>query len=134
MPASAYSIPGGSNLDRHSLASAPAAAAGFQLTPQEAYNLTREDRSRAIIDVRTPEEYQGGHIRGAANLDYYSPDFNDRLRSLERNKRYLIYCRAGNRGRIALEMMRALGFEEAYNISGGTLRWVQEVYPLEKSA
>lgn len=132
-PSSTYPVPGGSNLDRHIMASVPVfAVSEVALTPKEAYNLTREDGSIAIIDIRTPEEYRCGYIRGAVNLDFYSSDFNDRLRSLERNKRYLIYCRAGIRGRIAQEMMRALGFDEVYNLSGGIFGWESEGYPVEK--
>jgi parallel beta-helix repeat protein len=132
-PGPVHKIPGGRSRDDHSQSSA-AEASGFQLSPQDAYNLTREDLSLVIIDVRTPEEYEGGHIHGASNIDYYSPDFNDRLRSLEKNKRYLIYCRAGNRGRVALEIMRALGFDDAYNVSGGILQWEADGYPVEKGA
>ena len=43
--------------------------------------------------------------------------------SLEKNKRYIIYCRTGSRSRFALEMMRNLGFDEVYNLENGILDW-----------
>lgn len=99
------------------------------ITTGDAYALIQNSSSLAIIDVRTPQEYQSGHLDGAINLDYYSDGFLNNLTSLDKNSTYLIYCRRGIRGGSALEMMRGLGFKEVYNIAGGLTKWSQEGRP-----
>ncbi len=79
-----------------------------------------------ILDVRTPEEYEGGYIEGAVNLDFYSETFRAELDSLDKDKTYLIYCRSGRRSGIALGTMKELGFIEAYNMLGGVIQWSED--------
>ncbi|MFH0941824.1 MAG: rhodanese-like domain-containing protein, partial [Chloroflexota bacterium] len=50
-----------------------------------------------IIDVRTPGEYEGGHIAGAVNLDFNAAGFNAEVDKLDKNKTYLVYCQSGRR-------------------------------------
>ena len=96
----------------------------------DAYALMESRPDMVIIDVRTPQEYQAGHLDGAINLDYYSSGFLDRLKALDKNSTYIVYCRKGIRGGIALVMMRSLGFKEVYNILGGIALWAEEGRPM----
>jgi rhodanese-related sulfurtransferase len=48
-----------------------------------------------LIDVRTPEEYVGGFIGTAININYNAPDFKRQISKLDRDKPVLIYCAAG---------------------------------------
>jgi rhodanese-related sulfurtransferase len=91
------------------------------LSPEDAYALIQNSPDLVIIDVRTPQEYQGGHLEGALNLDYYSYGFLDSLKSLDKNRTYIVYCRRGVGGEVAVEMMRALGVKEVHNIIGAWL-------------
>ena len=100
------------------------------LSPDDAYALIENNPSLMIIDIRTPQEYQGGHLAGAINLDYYSYGFLDGLKSLDKDRTCIIYCKRGVRGGVAFEMMMALGFKEVYNIRGGITQWAQERKPL----
>jgi rhodanese-related sulfurtransferase len=63
-----------------------------------------------LIDVRTPEEFAGGHLDGALNIDVQSADFDARITELDPAGTYLIYCRSGNRSAAAIETMEGLGF------------------------
>jgi len=72
-----------------------------------------------ILDVRTSEEFNTGHLKNAINLDYYDVNFEKELRKLDKKKRYVIYCRSGSRSAIVLRWMKQLGFEEVYNIVNG---------------
>ncbi|MBU2649127.1 rhodanese-like domain-containing protein [bacterium] len=54
------------------------------------------------IDVRTPEEYQQGHIKDSALIDIMSSSFIDKIKGLDRENHYLVYCRSGNRSRRAM--------------------------------
>lgn len=96
----------------------------------DAYDIMQSRQDPVIIDVRTRQEYQAGHLDGAINLDYYSSGFLDRLKALNKNNTYIVYCRKGIRGGIALEMMRSLGFKEVYNILGGLALWAEEGWPM----
>lgn len=92
----------------------------------------RGDDAFMVLDVRTPGEFSEGHLRGARNIDFTSPEFRDRVRSLNRNRTYLVYCRSGNRSGKALEVFRELGFASVLHMDGGTLAWNAAGLPLEK--
>jgi len=83
-----------------------------------------------ILDVRTPEEFAGGYINGAVNLDFKSPDFAARLDKLDKSKTYLVYCRTGGRSAKAMSMMKEKSFERVYNLSGGITDWTSRQQPL----
>jgi rhodanese-related sulfurtransferase len=85
-----------------------------------------------IIDVRTPDEFNGGHLANAININYYSPEFKSNIDKLDRNKEYLIYCRTGVRGTGATQIMIDLGFTRVYNLAGGIVQWIDAGYPTLK--
>jgi phage shock protein E len=64
----------------------------------------------AIIDVRTLEEWNEGHLEGAVRIGIESPDFFDALQELDKSKDYYVYCRSGNRAEQAIQIMRESGF------------------------
>lgn len=72
-----------------------------------------------VLDVRTPHEFASGALPRAVNLNFYSPDFADKLNELDRSKVYLVYCRSGNRSKVVMNMMRQLGFGWVYEIDEG---------------
>jgi len=76
-----------------------------------------------VLDVRTPQEFQTGHLVGAINLDFRSPDFPARVALLNRTDTILVYCRSGHRSANAMDMMRERGFSAVYNLEGGILEW-----------
>lgn len=83
-----------------------------------------------LLDIRTPREYAAGHIEGAVLIDYYSREFVERLRGLDRQKTYLIYCRSGNRTGKSLDVFGKLGFDRVYHLETGLVGWLKENYPL----
>ncbi len=89
-----------------------------------------ENTDFKIIDVRTPAEYNAGHISNSQMIDYYADDFLTRLNKLDKNKVYLIYCRSGNRSGKTIPMMKKLGFKKVYNMLGGVKSWVSYQLPL----
>lgn len=76
-----------------------------------------------VIDVRTPEEFEAGHVPGASVVDVKSPDFSQKIGELDKDKEYLVYCRSGNRSAKALKIMQDAGFTNAHNVEGGYLAW-----------
>jgi len=85
-----------------------------------------------IIDLQSLSSYELGHIEKAISLDYGWPDFSTILRSLDRNKTYLIYCTAGVRSQRTLDSMSMLGFQCVYNMHEGFNTW-QKNYPYTTS-
>lgn len=103
--------------------------------PLEAHTVIQENRDNpdfVIVDVRTPEEYADGHLENAINIDFYSPTFRDDINKLDKDKKYVIYCRSGNRSGQALTIMYDLGFEEVYNVLDGIVGWQSEGLPVVK--
>lgn len=87
-----------------------------------------------VIDVRSAEEYDERHLPGAVNIDMQSRSFRRDIRTLDRNKTYILYCRAGNRSSTALDIMREEGFAKAALIIGGINVWIREGFRTVSSA
>jgi rhodanese-related sulfurtransferase len=62
-----------------------------------------------IIDVRTPEEFIAGHVRGALLIDFKDASFDAKIAELDPNAEYIVYCRSGNRSAQAAARMREAG-------------------------
>ena len=91
------------------------------LSPEE-FKLKVTEANTIILDVRTAAECAAGIIEGAVTeLDMYNCEFEEKFKSLDRNKTYLIYCRSGVRSVHACEAMAAEGFTNLYNLRTGIL-------------
>lgn len=76
-----------------------------------------------LIDVRTRAEYANFHLTGALHLDYFAPEFIDRMETLDPTATYLVYCRSGRRSIRACTLMRNGGFTDVYNLADGLNAW-----------
>ncbi len=86
-----------------------------------------------ILDVRTPEEFAGGHLPGAVNLNLLAPDFAARLDGLDRGRSYLVYCRTGHRSTQAVQAMERLGFRSVIHMGRGIVGWQNGGFPLSRN-
>ncbi|MEX0661298.1 MAG: rhodanese-like domain-containing protein [Balneolaceae bacterium] len=78
-----------------------------------------ENEPGVVIDVRTDDEYNQGHLAVADHqFDLMNGDFENNLDDLDKNKTYYLYCRTGNRSGKAADMMKKQGFEKVHNIGG----------------
>lgn len=85
-----------------------------------------------ILDVRTQGEYNSGHLKGAYLADWTQPKiFDERVKSLDKNKPLYIYCLSGARSGAAVEKLREDGFKEVYNMEGGMVAWRNAQMPVE---
>ena len=94
--------------------------------------LADPNSSWQLLDIRTPEEFATGHLKDATLMNFYDKDFRDRLLNMNRHQPTIIYCRSGNRSGQALEIMRALGFKNVYEVRGGILAWQASGFPVVK--
>ena len=90
------------------------------------------EKSIAILDVRTPEEFASGHLKGAQNLDIASADFQKNLAKLDPSKTWLVHCAAGGRSTRTLGLLNKLGFKSIIHLDGGLNGWKKAGLPLEK--
>ena len=105
------------------------------ITVEQAYNLIQKNKGNEnfiILDVRTVDEYNAGHIENAINLNVNSSTFREDLNNYNKNMTYLIYCRSGSRSRNAANIAENLGFMEVYNMLGGITQWIAAGYPTVK--
>ena len=90
------------------------------------------DSGFAVLDIRTPGEFQSGHLPGAILIDLYSQTFVDQLSRLDKEKTFLIYCRSGNRSTKSLEIFKKLKFQKIYHMSTGIRAWQSEGFGVVK--
>ena len=120
----------GANFTKPSSCGAACQKQILTVSPAEFSKQTSEE-SVTIIDVRRPDEYVAGHIEGSINADISSvSEFNHFLDTLDKNGKYLVYCRSGNRSTQAIGLMEEKGFLNITNLSGGILAWQTANLPL----
>ncbi|WP_240507497.1 rhodanese-like domain-containing protein [Winogradskyella aurantia] len=76
-----------------------------------------------LIDVRTPEEFEEGHILNAQNIDFSSPTFDEEVNKLDKSRPVILYCRSGGRSAKCAEKMKEAGFKKIYDLEGGISKW-----------
>ncbi|MEX1330302.1 MAG: rhodanese-like domain-containing protein [Desulfobacterales bacterium] len=90
------------------------------------------DNEFAILDIRTPGEFQSGHLAKSIPIDFYSQTFADQLNRLDKTKTYLAYCRTGNRSTKSLELFKKLKFQKIYHFASGIGAWKSEGFAVVK--
>lgn len=101
---------------------ATAPAAGSSVSPADFAAATKLPDT-VILDVRTPQEFASGHLAGAVNVDVEDPAFMVNVTSLDHSKTYAVYCRSGNRSKVAMSAMAQAGFSQFYDLDGGINAW-----------
>ena len=98
----------------------------------DAAKLLAEKKEVVVLDVRTPEEFNEGHLKGAVNINIQSPTFKEDVAKLDKSKTYLVNCAAGGRSTRACNAMGGMGFKDALNLEGGFKAWSAAGQPVEK--
>lgn len=100
-----------------------------RLTVNE-FEIKAKEPNAQIIDVRTPEEYNSGYLKGAMNIDFNAKDFEKHIQALSKSKTYLLYCLGGARSAKAADIMKQNGFQNVYDLKGGIMKWRIENKPI----
>lgn len=85
-----------------------------------------------LVDVRTPHEFNSGHIENAINIDFKSVDFAKEVQKLDVTKTLVIYCRSGRRSGMGTPEFVKAGFKQVYDLKGGVLNWQKNDLKLVK--
>lgn len=97
------------------------------VSPEEAYNLIKENKNVVIIDVRTKEEFSSGHMPGAKSIPVH--EVPSRIKELKKLKDtpVLVYCASGGRSPSAINHLLKNNFSNIYHLKKGISAWK---YPL----
>ncbi len=107
-----------------------AAQTNTSLTAGEFETATKD--SIQLLDVRTPGEYNTGHIKNALQADWTDKqEFNRRIAFIDKNKPVYVYCLSGGRSGAAAKEMRTNGYQKVYELNGGINAWKAANKPLE---
>lgn len=86
-----------------------------------------------VLDVRTKEEFAGGHLAKATLIPWTDKDFAIRAaKELDLRKPVLVYCGSGHRSTQAAAALTKLGFAGVRNLAGGIIAWQQAGEPIHK--
>jgi rhodanese-related sulfurtransferase len=82
-----------------------------------------------LVDVRSPLEFEDGHIGGAVNIP--APDLRTRYQELDSDKPTFLVCSSGNRSSLGASILKRHGFKELHNVAGGMTGYSQAGYAKE---
>lgn len=100
----------------------------MEISPTEAQAAVG-DKNAQFIDVRTREEYSGGH---AVNASHFPLDTLERdLAKLDKGKPVYVICETGRRSAAGARILNEAGFGQVYSVSGGTSAWTLAGLPIE---
>lgn len=84
-----------------------------------------------ILDVRTPAEFEKGHLKGAINFDWNNETFSSKIARMDKDAPVFVYCLSGGRSSEAASHLRNDGFKWVYEMNGGIMKWKEANLPLE---
>lgn len=90
------------------------------MSANEVKALTK-DNSKQFVDVRTPGEYQGRHVKEFINIPLN--DLGKRVKELDKNKETYVICQSGMRSARAAGILKKQGFSDVINVKGGMSAW-----------
>lgn len=90
-----------------------------EINYKTARQMMRENSDIILLDVRSKQEYDEGHLPNSMNLSLY--DINKQIKNVISNtdKTIICYCSSGNRSKQAQELLEKMGYENVYNLKGG---------------
>lgn len=111
-------------------AEAGAQAAVKNISPGQAREIIEKAKDVFILDVRTQEEYDKLHIKGAHLIPIQELEHN--INKIPKDKIVVVHCAKGKRSARACEILKDKGLKELYNVEGGINQWKSEGLPVEK--
>jgi len=103
-----------------------------EVNSKQASVLIQKDSKLIVLDVRTPEEFKEGHIKGAINIDIRQEDAFSKIDKLNRNAKYLVYCRTNHRSGMAVDHMMQSGFRNVTQMMDGFPDWAANKLAVQK--
>ena len=98
-----------------------------EITPAETAEWLQRPDAPFLLDVREANEWEIGHLPGAVRISVN--ELPDHLNELDTAREMVVYCRSGVRSAKAVGILKQAGFRKVKNMSGGILRWSDDVDP-----
>lgn len=96
----------------------------IQIVGTDVYKEVVKNAKHNIIDVRTPGEFEAGHLAGATNIDFFDQsNFFEAYDDYDRKEPIYLYCQSGNRSLKVADKLVEMGFEHIYDMQGGYIQW-----------
>jgi rhodanese-related sulfurtransferase len=95
------------------------------LTVNEFEKQIKATKNLQLIDVRTPQEFEKNHIKGAINIDVRNQEFRTEIEKLDKTKPVFVYCIKGIRSKSACYIFNEAGFKTIYHFEGGLNAWIE---------
>lgn len=97
------------------------------VSTEEFSRIMEEENGVQVLDVRTESEYLKGHLPNALNINIRDTAFHSRvLELLEKDRPVAVYCRSGNRSKVAGAILVDMGYE-VYELNSGVVGWTGKV-------
>lgn len=126
LPAISVSVPGAEGVLDKLGGNQAARQSKWDISARDLHTLRESGAEFTLVDVREQGEYDtvniGGKLIPLGELD-------DRIDELDKSAHVVAHCRAGFRGAEAVEKLRAAGFDNAWNLNGGIMAWVDYIDP-----
>ncbi len=103
-----------------------------QINSTEVAKMLKSDKSLVVLDVRTAEEFNAGHIKGAINIDIRQADALAKIDKLDHKAKYIVHCRTHHRSQTAVDHMAQSGFKTVYQMMDGFSGWSANGLPQTK--
>lgn len=100
-----------------------------QVEPQQVQSRMAQHPRPFLLDVRQPEEYRAGHIRGAELIPLN--ELPKKMARIPKGREIICVCRSGNRSKAAVNQLASAGFQAA-NLKGGMIGWERAGLPVKK--
>ena len=110
-------------------AEAPPVEAAPSITAEKLDEQRKSGVGPVVIDVRTSEEYESGHVPGAVNIPF--DEIAERIGEVEAPHGVALYCMVGPRARKGESALLAIGYEAVFHLEGGLAAWTAEGLPIE---
>jgi hydroxyacylglutathione hydrolase len=102
------------------------------LAQESVHQLNQQTGDVQLIDVRSPDEWEEGHIPHARHK--FLPELKDDSKDLDLDKPVVTYCDSGYRASLAASLLQAKGFKDVRNVPGSWQAWKNAKFPVTTPA
>ncbi len=85
----------------------------------ELNEIRRINKEAILLDVRSSQEFEEGHLSGAINIPVYELETSLDYKIKETNKIIIVYCQSGVRSKKAIKILNKKGFKKLYHLNNG---------------
>ena len=110
---------------------AEAKAATEQTDAEAVHDALRAGEEVTVVDVREPDEFEGGHLPGAKPLPRGLLEYKAADELPDKDARIVVHCAVGGRGSLAAKSLKEMGYTNVANMDGGMNAWRERGYEVE---